>query len=176
MQGSPVGRSIGEGRWRICVKTGVLTQIVVRAARLPGLREGGVGGRGRCSPLADRAIPPPGLGPPGQRAAFTSGLATRVRQAGRNQAGRGPTEPCPGCNRFLLTSGREWRREYRVALRRGLIPNMTGIPCQPMVACPFTSATFTDQTALRTCCGKSPANLVSLESLRNGTLPVLPEA
>ena len=50
-------------------------------------------------------------------------LAISVSQASHNRAGLGPTEPCTGCNRFLLTAGREWGENYRVARCLGLVPN-----------------------------------------------------
>ena len=52
-----------------------------------------------------------------------------------NHSGLGPTEPCTGCNRFLLSSGCGWGKYYRVAHSTGLIPNETQIPCRTPAAC-----------------------------------------
>ena len=62
-------------------------------------------------------------------------LATRACQARHNQAGLGPDEPCTRCNRFLLSSGCEWGKYYRVTHSTGPIPNQTQIPCRALVAC-----------------------------------------
>ena len=61
--------------------------------------------------------------------------ATSVRQARHTQASLGPAEPSAGCNRFLLSSGCEWGRYYRVAHSTGLIPNENQISCRTLVAC-----------------------------------------
>ena len=62
-------------------------------------------------------------------------LATSACQASHNQAGLGPTEPCTGCSRFLLSSGCEWGEYYRVAHRPGLAPSETQIACRTCLAC-----------------------------------------
>ena len=62
-------------------------------------------------------------------------LATSVCQASHTQASLGPTEPCNGCNRFLLSSGCEWGEYYQVAHSTGLIPNENQISCRTLVAC-----------------------------------------
>ena len=75
-----------------------------------------------------RPFQPPPPHPPERH----SRLATSVCQARHNQAGPGPTEPCTGCSRFLLSSGCEWGKYYRVAHSTGPIPNE--IPCRALVA------------------------------------------
>ena len=56
-------------------------------------------------------------------------------KAASTQASPGPSEPCTGCNRFLLSSGCEWGEYYRVAYSTGPAPNETRVPCRTLVAC-----------------------------------------
>ena len=71
----------------------------------------------------------------GWGSASATRLATSVCQASHIQASLGPTEPCTGCSRFLLSSGYEWGEYYRVAHSTGLIPNENQISCRTLVAC-----------------------------------------
>ena len=66
---------------------------------------------------------------------FLASLAGMYAKPSHNQAGRGPTGPCTGFNRFLLSSGCEWGEYYSMAHSAGLIPNKTQIPCRALVAC-----------------------------------------
>ena len=71
--------------------------------------------------------PPP---PPG----VCQGAWGGVRQARRNQAWLGPTEPRTERSRFLLTSGREWGKYYRVVHFIGLNLNNTRNPRRALAA------------------------------------------
>ena len=73
-------------------------------------------------------------------------LATSVRQVTRDQMDPGPTELDTGRSWFLLSSGGDISRYYRVAHGTGLIPNETQFPCRTLVACldfiPWTIASL----------------------------------
>ena len=66
-----------------------------------------------------------------QEGEFATRPATTVCQASHNQWGLGPTEPCTGCNRFLLSSECWWGKYWWVAHSTGLIPNETNPPPPP---------------------------------------------
>ena len=58
-----------------------------------------------------------------------------VRQVRREQMEPGPTESDTGRRWFLLISGCDRSRYYRVAHGTGLIPNEIRFPCRTLVAC-----------------------------------------
>ena len=61
-------------------------------------------------------------------------LAGSVHQVRRHQMGLGPTESDTGCGWFLLSSGCDRSRYYRVTHGTALIPNETQLPCRTLVA------------------------------------------
>ena len=67
------------------------------------------------------------IGENGSKPAYFSHSAGTVHT---QRTVRPPTEPCTGCGRFLLSSGCEWGKYYRVARSAGLTPNETQIPCR----------------------------------------------
>ena len=68
----------------------------------------------------------PALACPPDHISPSTRLAISVCPARHGHAGRGPTEPCTGCGRFLLSSRCEWGEYYyRVAHGAGLTPNET---------------------------------------------------
>jgi hypothetical protein len=62
-------------------------------------------------------------------------LATSVRQVTRDQTRLSPTRSDTGRSWFLLSSGCDRSRYYRVAHGTALIPNETQLPCRALVAC-----------------------------------------
>ena len=62
-------------------------------------------------------------------------LATSVRQVTRDQMEQGPTGSDTGRSWFLLSSGCDRSRYYRVPHGTGPIPNDTPFPCRTLVAC-----------------------------------------
>ena len=66
---------------------------------------------------------------------FPPRLATSVRQVTRDQMEPGPTGSDTGRSWFLLSSGCDGSRYYRVAHGTGPIPNEIQFPCRTRVAC-----------------------------------------
>ena len=73
-------------------------------------------------------------------------------QARHDRAGLGPTEPCTGCDRALLSSGCQWGEYYRVAHGTGPAPTETQSPRRTPVACPVWTGSVTRAVQ----CGSAP--------------------